>query len=142
MFPRLKGLWEGKDIIIIEGVKTRLGVGNDLFTGAKSIKRILGPATNAFDHLDEIREKIEEVRTDELVIMALGPTATILAADLSAKGIQAIDIGHVDIEYEWYLRGAQKHDPVPGKYTNEADQGSHVDECDDEWYKAQVVSRI
>lgn len=142
MFPRLKGLWEGKDIIIVEGVKTRLGVGNDLFTGAKSIKRILGPATNAFDHLDEIREKIEEVRTDELVIMALGPTATILAADLSAKGIQAIDIGHVDIEYEWYLRGSKSHDLIPGKFTNEAAQGSQVDECDDAWYNSQIVAQI
>ncbi len=142
MFPRLKGLWEGKDIIIVEGVKTRLGVGNDLFTGAKSIKRILGPATNAFDHLDEIREKIEEVRTNELVIMALGPTATILAADLSAKGIQAIDVGHVDIEYEWYLRGSKSHDLIPGKFTNEAAQGSNVDNCDDAWYTSQIVARI
>lgn len=142
MFPRLKGLWEGKDIIIVEGVKTRLGVGNDLFTGARSIKRILGPATNAFDHLDEIREKIEEVRTDELVIMALGPTATILAADLSAKSIQAIDIGHVDIEYEWYLRGSKSHDLIPGKFTNEAAQGSNVDDCDDEWYNSQIIARI
>lgn len=142
MFPRLKGLWEGKDIIIVEGVKTRLGVGNDLFTGAKSIKRILGPATNAFDHLDEIREKIKEIRTNELVIMALGPTATILAADLSARGIQAIDIGHVDIEYEWYLRGSKSHDLIPGKFTNEAAQGSQVDECDDAWYNSQIVARI
>ena len=142
MFPRLKGLWNGKDIIIVEGVKTRLGVGNDLFTGAKSIKRILGPATNAFGHLDEIREKIEEVRTDELVIMALGPTATILAADLSAKGIQAIDIGHVDIEYEWYLRGSKFHELVPGKFTNEAAQGGNVEACDDVWYNSQIIARI
>lgn len=142
MFPRLKGLWAGKDIIIVEGVKTRLGVGNDLFTCAKSIKRILGPATNAFDHLDEILAKIEEVHTNELIIMALGPTATILAAELSAKGIQAIDIGHVDIEYEWYLRGAKKHDLIPGKFTNEAAQGSNVDDCDDEWYNSQIVARI
>lgn len=142
MFPRLKGLWAGKDIIIVEGVKTRLGVGNDLFTGAKSIKRILGPATNAFDHLDEILAKIEEVHTNELIIMALGPTATILAAELSAKGIQAIDIGHVDIEYEWYLCGAKKHDLIPGKFTNEAAQGSNVDDCDDEWYNSQIVAWI
>lgn len=142
IFPRLKELWDDKDIIIVEGVKTRLGVGNDLFTGAKSIKRILGPATNAFDHLNEILEKIEEVYTNELIIMALGPTATILAAMLSAKGVQAVDIGHIDIEYEWYLRGAKKHDLIPGKFTNEADQGSDVDDCDDEWYKSQIVARI
>lgn len=142
MFPRLKKLWEAKDIIIVEGVKTRLGVGNDLFSGAKSIKRILGPATNAFDHIDEIREKIVEIRKDELVILALGPTATILAADLAECGIQAIDIGHVDIEYEWYLRKATGHDRIPGKFTNEAAQGNHVDDCDDAWYNSQIVARI
>lgn len=142
MFPRLKKLWEGKDIIIVEGVKTRLGVGNDLFSGAKSIKRILGPATNAFDHIDEIREKIVSIRKDELVILALGPTATILAADLAECGIQAIDIGHIDIEYEWYLRKATGHDRIPGKFTNEAAQGNQVDDCDDAWYNSQIVARI
>ena len=142
MFPRLKGLWEGRDILIVEGVKTRLGVGNDLFTGARSIKRILGPATNAFERREEILEKILQIRTNELVIMALGPTATILAAELSARGIQAIDIGHVDIEYEWYLRGSKTHDLIPGKFTNEAAQGSQVDECNDAWYTGQIVTRI
>ena len=142
IFRRLMELWIDKDIIIVEGVKTRLGVGNDLFTGAKSIKRILGPATNAFDHLDEILAKIVEVHTNELIIMALGPTATILAAELCAKGVQAVDIGHIDIEYEWYLRGAKKHDMIPGKFTNEADQVCDVDDCNDEWYKSQIVARI
>lgn len=142
IFPSIMGLWKNKDIIIVEGVKTRMGVGNDLFADARSIKRILGPAKNAFDYLDEILEKIEEVHTNELIVMALGPTATVLAAELSAKGIQAVDIGHIDIEYEWYLRGAKKHDIIPGKFTNEALQGSNVDDCNDEWYNSQIVAYI
>ena len=40
---KLKRIWDGKDIIIIEGEKSRLGVGNDLFDNTKSIKRILCP---------------------------------------------------------------------------------------------------
>ena len=142
IFPSLMGLWANKDIIIVEGVKTRMGVGNDLFAGARSIKRILGPAKNAFDYIDEILEKIEEFHTNELIIMALGPTATILAAELSAKGIQAVDIGHIDIEYEWYLRGAKKPELIPGKFTNEAAQSSDVDACNDEWYNSQIVAYI
>lgn len=39
---------------MIEGEKSRLGVGNDLFEGAKSIRRILGPAQNAFDKYEEL----------------------------------------------------------------------------------------
>lgn len=142
IFPQLMNMWKDKDIIIVEGVKTRLGVGNDLFSDAKSIKRILCPATNAFDYCDVIREKIEEVREEELVLLALGPTATILASDLADKNIRAIDIGHLDIEYEWYLRKAKEHEIVLGKFTNEAEKGNIVDDCQDQWYLSQIVARI
>ena len=135
-------MWKDKDIIIVEGVKTRLGVGNDLLVEARSIKRILGPAINAFDYIDEIKKKVVEVYNGELVIMALGPTATILASDLSKLGIQALDIGHLDIEYEWYCRKSKSHDIIPGKYTNEAVNGSEVEECIDEEYLSQIIARI
>jgi glycosyltransferase family protein len=48
---KLKQIWDKKDILIIEGEKSRLGVGNDLFKNSKSIKRILCPARNAFNLL-------------------------------------------------------------------------------------------
>jgi glycosyltransferase family protein len=50
----VKQIWANRDVIIVEGEKTRLGVGNDLFDTAKSIKRILCPATNAWGKYDEI----------------------------------------------------------------------------------------
>lgn len=142
IFPKLKKLWAGKDIIIVEGEKTRLGVGNDLFDGAKSIKRILGPSTNAFKKRKIILEKVLEVHSNELIILALGPTATVLSYELSQAGVRAIDIGHVDIEYEWYLRKASKHDIIPGKFTNEAANGNNVAECEDEEYLNQIIARI
>ena len=43
-----------------------------------------------------------------MIIIALGPTATVLAYDLAKEGYQALDMGHFDIEYEWYLRNATK----------------------------------
>ena len=49
MFPLLKSLWEDRNLLIVEGIQTRLGVGNDLLVNARSIKRILGPAENAYD---------------------------------------------------------------------------------------------
>ena len=131
-----------KILVIVEGEKTRLGVGNDLFSGAKTIKRILCPATNAFKYCDKIRTKIESIWKGELVILALGPTATILASDLTEHGIRALDIGHLDIEYEWFLRKSDSHALIPGKYTNEAEKGNDVDECLDEWYLSQIVARV
>lgn len=48
-FEMIKKLWNEKDIIIIEGYGSRLGVGNDLFNGAKSVCRILCPPKNAYE---------------------------------------------------------------------------------------------
>lgn len=120
-------IWAGRNILIVEGQKTRLGMGNDLFAKAKSVRRILCPPTDAWGAYDRIlssvRSEVKPLSEDEedtLVICALGMTATVLAYDLSQMGYQAIDLGHIDIEYEWMLRGANKKVPIPGKYTNEA----------------------
>lgn len=53
-FEKNKIIWKDQDVLVIEGEKSRLGVGNDLFEGAKSIRRILGPAQNAFDKYEEL----------------------------------------------------------------------------------------
>lgn len=142
LLPLIKKLWEKRNIIIVEGHKTYLGVGNDLLTNTNTIKRILCPATNAFSYYEEILQSVLKHYNDELVILALGPTATVLASDLSENNIQAIDVGHIDIEYEWYKRGATTHEPIPGKYTNEAVDGILVEEHNDQEYLLQVIDRI
>ena len=142
---QLKQIWDQREITIVVGEKTRMGVGNDLFDNAKRIQRILCPAENAFFHYDEILSTIlEKVPRDELVLLALGPTATILAYDLFHKGYQAVDIGHADISYEWYLRGVQNaygRIIIPGKYTNEAKGGNVVNDCTDPEYLSQILAR-
>jgi len=71
---------------------------------------------------------------DYLVLLAVGPTATVLAADLSSKGYQAIDIGHIDIEYEWYLHHATHKVPIKNKFVNEAGAGRGVGDINDAKY--------
>src|SRR5690554_6387378 len=53
-FNMLKSVWNRRNIIIVEGEESRLGVGNDLFDNASSIRRILGPPVNAFEKYDLI----------------------------------------------------------------------------------------
>lgn len=142
VFPKIKQLWQSRDILIVEGEKTRLGVGNDLFDNARSIKRILGPAVNAFDRYDEILQSVLDLHQNELVILALGPAATVLAYDLAVRGIRAMDLGHVDIEYEWYLRRASSKVAIPGKYTNEASDGNRVADCEDPVYLSQIIAKV
>lgn len=116
----LKKLWEGKDIVFVEGSRSRLGMGNNLFDNSKSVKRILCPSKNAFDRYDDILTNVLKLTNEnDLIICALGPTATVLSYDLSKSGRRALDLGHIDIEYEWYLAGFEQKEAIKGKEVNE-----------------------
>ena len=39
---------------------------------------------------------------------------------LADAGAQALDLGHLDVEYEWMRSGCTSKEPVRGKYVNEA----------------------
>ena len=118
---KIKEIWEKRDVLIVEGSRTRMGIGNDLFINAKTIRRIICPDKNAFQKYDEILNKVlKHTERNDLVLCAMGPTATVLAYDLAKKGIQALDLGHIDIEYEWFLRGLTTNDRIPGKEFSEA----------------------
>lgn len=139
----LQQIWDNQDIVFIEGEQSRLGVGNNLFDNAKSIKRVLCPATNAFDKYEDILGYIKKhLGKDKLYLIALGHTATILAYDLANAGYQAIDIGHIDIEYEWYLMKAKKKIAIPNKYVNEVKEGRINSELNDEIYLSQIIQHI
>ena len=139
----LKQIWDNRDIVIIEGCQSRTGIGNDLYENARSIKRILGPATNAFSKYTEMLNAItDNVTKDKLILLSYGMTATILAYDLARMGYWAIDIGHLDIEYEWMRMGATDNVPVMGKFTNEAVGGNHVDSVYSSQYLSQIITDI
>lgn len=138
----LKKIWEGKNILIAEGEHSRLGVGNDLFDNVAEIHRLLCPSMNAFDKYEQILSEIKKTSRDTLILLALGHTATVLAYDLSQCGYQAIDIGHVDIEYEWMRMKAKHKIPVPNKYVNEVVEGRVNTELDDVVYQSQIIGSI
>lgn len=121
----LKKIWEGKDVVFVEGNKTHMGAGNDLFVDAKSIKRILCPSEDAFARYGEILSAVQKyVGKDELIICALGPTATVLCYDLFKLGYTALDLGHMDIEYEWFKMGTNGKVAIKGKAVNEVADSS------------------
>lgn len=140
----LKRIWEKRSVLVVEGEKTRMGVGNDLFDSAASIRRILCPAENAFDHYDNILNTVCQYATpDDLILMALGPTATVLAYDLFYRGYQAVDIGHVDLEYEWMKLGTTEKVIIPGRYVNEVKGGDIVsDDGINQTYYKQIIYSV
>lgn len=139
-FDELKKIWDRKKVIIVEGAETRLGVGNDLFANAESIRRIIAPPTNSYDKYDEILEASLEISDSaDIFLLAIGPSAGVLAYDLTLHGIQAVDVGHIDMEYEWMLAGKGVRVPVHGKYNNEIEGGDVVEDIKDAVYDSQIV---
>lgn len=140
---KLKKIWDKKNVLIIEGEETRLGIGNDLFNNIKSIKRIICPKKNSFSVYDKIIKETLKVIEKRLILIALGPTATILAYDLYKLGYQVIDVGHIDIEYEWYLRKSKKRIRIEYKFVNEAKNGGkNIKKIKDVNYYKQIIAII
>ncbi len=142
-FEALKQIWNERDVIMVEGSLTGLGVGNDLFDNATQIRRIEAPAESSFDKYDEIlAAALQHAKRDTLFLIALGPSAGVLAYDLYKAGYQALDIGHLDLEYEWFLAGTGTRCEVKNKYNNEYPGGNQVEEIKDPTYLSQIICKI
>ena len=141
-FRMMRRIWDGQDILLVEGEKSRLGVGNDLFDNAKSVCRILGPVENAWTRYDALLKAAKRHGRNKLILLALGPVATVMSYALFQAGYHAVDLGHADIEYEWFLAGATERAPVKNKYVNEAGAGTDVGALEDETYQSQILETI
>lgn len=141
-FERFKDIWHKRDIVLIEGHQSRLGVGNDLFESAISVKRILCPSENAFSKFDDILKSTEILDKNCLILIALGPTATALSFEIYKLGFQVLDIGNIDLEYEWSKMGVKKPVKIKGKYVSEAKGGRVVDDISDVKYNNQIIKTL
>ena len=139
---KIKKIWDKQEILLIEGEKSRLGVGNDLFKNVKKIERILCPAHQAYSIIDKIEKRILKEDKSKLILLALGPTATVLGYRLYKKGYRVLDIGHIDIEYEWYLKGVQEKIAIDKKYIGEVSSLETIEEYRDKEYEEQILAKI
>lgn len=140
--PLIKKIWNERNVCIVEGVYSRLGVGNDLFDNVGSLHRILCPAQNAFSEYDRIIMEVSKLSKDTLILIALGMTATCLAYDLHLQGYQAVDIGHVDVEYEWFKMKAKNKVAIPGKFVAESINNMPQRKLEDEKYESQIIAKV
>lgn len=121
---KFRKVWEQRDIVVVEGAGTHNGVENNLLDNAASIVRIVCPPVNAYQVYGKIMEACLHFQKDRMFLISLGSTAKALVSDLVKEGYRVIDIGNLDMEYEWYLSKAEKKVPlakhsVIGKEANE-----------------------
>ncbi|WP_445717623.1 GT-D fold domain-containing glycosyltransferase [Flavobacterium sp.] len=147
-FEYWKKILIGNNALIIEGEKTRFGVGNDLLNNFNTIQRIIAPKHDAFDKCDEILLYVKNtININQTILIALGPAAKYLSFKLFKEGYRVIDIGNLDIEYEWYIRGASKERIlIPGKYTSEVKGGREIGDYPNqnafEKYKSEIIAKF
>ena len=141
-FQSLKELFTDKNILIVEGTYSRSGVGNDLFQAAKSVERIICPSCNAYCKYEVILDTIRQHGINKLILLMLGPTAKVLACDLAFEGYWAVDIGHIDSEYEWYRMGVTQKTKLKNKHTAEFNFNEDIELQDDDVYMREIVAML
>lgn len=141
-FEKLKQIWDNQDLLIVEGDLTRSGVGNDLLANAKSIKRIICPAKDSYQQIDQIEQAIRVNAGNRLILLMLGPTAKAIVDDLQDLSNQMIDIGHIDSEYEWFKMGASYKVKLANKHTAEFNFDNDISAVHDQTYQNEIVARI
>lgn len=108
-------VWENKRVCIIAGRDSRFEMLPELFDNIKSHIRIDSEPTNAYLKLEQLKVELDKVKDIDIYLIALGPTGTILAAYLSAKGYHAIDIGHLASSYLNVFKGGSNPEQLPIK---------------------------
>lgn len=109
----IRKLWEGRDVVFIFGLGGRFLIKPELFDNINSSSIIGCSPTNAFDEYDTLMEECLKMPKDRLFLASCGPCATVLAYDLSNKGYQCIDIGHLPNCYDQYLGNIESPDRLP-----------------------------
>ncbi len=115
-FEKIKEIWKNKDIVIACGDRVFDNIENNIFDCASSIEYVYCPTTNAFSQYDEILGKLKNFDTSKLMILILGPTATVLAYDLNNLGYRALDFGHIAKDYDAYCKKLSKNNETISKF--------------------------
>lgn len=96
----LESLWAGRDVTVVRG--GRHGLAAEDLSRAHRVTVVECPERDAFSSYDRI---LQQIGHPDRTLLCLGPTATVLAVDLCARGVHAIDVGHVGMFWRKHRRG-------------------------------------
>lgn len=108
-WAKVRQLWADKDVTLVRGTGAKSLLA-DRMPEARSVREVIGPRIGAWA---ERQRLMDEIGTpDHPVILCLGIAATVMAADLCAKGVHAMDLGHMGLflkgvrdDGKWYPKG-------------------------------------
>ncbi len=98
-FNLIRKIWHSKKVLVVCGENSFKKVTPDLVDNSLEAIYVVGPSKDAFERYDELISQVLNSTKDTVVLISLGPTATVMAYDLHKLGYQAIDIGHAFKDY-------------------------------------------
>ena len=89
-------------MLVVTGRGSRFDLIPELFDSAGKVDVLHTAPEHAFaERAAILRGVIERAGPETLVLLSLGPTATLLAHRIAATGVQALDIGHISASYNY-----------------------------------------
>jgi hypothetical protein len=113
-WQRVRALWTGRTITLVRGSTKSLTADLLIQHGADQVHEILAPRQHAWADYDAL---LARIGTPDRVLLCIGPTSTVMAVDLCARGVHAIDLGHLGMFFKKHVRG----DPM---WVSDADRAS------------------
>lgn len=95
----IKKIWNKRKVLFVVGSGSHFVYEKRLFDNVENAKILVVRGKSSFNEYDSILDKIMTFDKQYLIMLSLGPCATVLAYDLSNKGYQALDIGHLPNSY-------------------------------------------
>lgn len=92
---KIKKIWENRKVLFVVGEGSHFVMEPRLFNNIAEADMLVTKGKSSFDQYDNIIEQIKTYGKDWLLFLSLGPTATVLAYELSDLGYQALDMGHL-----------------------------------------------
>ena len=102
-WTRLESLWVDQAVTLVRGSSKSLTAADLINAG--EVTEIVAPRQHAFSDYDALLKRIGRPKR---ALLCLGPSATAMAVDLCAKGVHAIDLGHVGM----FLRKRRRGEPM------------------------------
>lgn len=111
-YAKVETLWAGKRIAFVWGGSRKSFIPS-MFRGVASIDVIQSLPEHAWKDVPNVLAQLDALpQKPDMVVLALGPTATAIIPDIVARGIQGIDIGHLGGWMRQHMKDVRAFDTV------------------------------
>lgn len=104
-FSLYRNFFQNKKLVLVGCKEALKSYKFNIFDKALKLDYEFVPNKHCFSVYDETLDKLCSYDKDSIMILMCGPTACVLAADLTKNGFKALDLGHLAKSYDWHKRG-------------------------------------